>query len=140
MLKAIAELLERRAALAARQEEIKLEIVEIDENLIALDRVLVLLDPSYRPSAPAKRRTKTIERYFGRGELSDATLAIPRDAKEPLTVADCAAAIVRAKALPDDTLGRVKANVAATLTTLVKRDRVRRLHNGDGHTVHWEIA
>lgn len=67
-------------------------------------------------------------------------MAVLRDAAEPLTAADCAAAIVRAKALPDDALGRVKANVAATPTHPSKRNRVRRLHNGDGRAVHWEIA
>ena len=74
MSEAIAELLEKRAALAARQEEIRTEIARLGEDLAARDRVLSLLDPSYRPSAPAKRRTKTSERHFGRGELSDATL------------------------------------------------------------------
>ena len=139
MSEAFEELLEKRAALAARQEEIKAENARLDEDLAALDHVLSLLDPSYRPSAPAKRRTRKVERHFGRGELSDATLAILRDAEEPLTAADCVAAIVGSKTLPEDALVHVKGSVTTTLTNLSKRNRVRRVHNGDGRKVVWEI-
>jgi hypothetical protein len=50
MTKAFTELLDKRAEFGARHDDLKAEIAKIDEDIAALDRVLVLLDPSYQPA------------------------------------------------------------------------------------------
>jgi hypothetical protein len=66
-------------------------------------------------------------------------LEILRDAGDPVTVALGAEKLAAAKGIPSAMLPRLKANVAATVTHLSKRKRVRRCHNGDGRSVLWEI-
>jgi hypothetical protein len=139
MTKAFTELLDKRAEFAAHQDGLKAEIAKIGEDIAALDRVLVLLDPSYQPANGTKRRRRSNGIGFSRGELSEGVLEVMRDPGDPMTVAQCAEELATLKGIPTELLPRLKANVAATLTHLAKRKRIRRSHNGDGRTVHWQV-
>jgi hypothetical protein len=132
------ELLDKRAELAARRDTLKADLAKLDDDLLGLDRVLALFDPDYQP-ATGRRRRKTGD-GFSRGELSEGILEALRDASEPITVAQCAEALAERKGIPAENLTRFKANVSAAMTYLAKRNRVRRIHNGDGRNVAWEVA
>jgi hypothetical protein len=131
------ELLDKRAELAARRDTLKADLAKLDDDLLALDRVLALFDPDYQPATG--RRPRKIGGGFSRGELSEGILEALRDASEPITVAQCAEALAERKGIPAGDLARFKANVSAAMTYLTKRNRVRRVH-GDGRNVAWEVA
>jgi hypothetical protein len=138
--KTFTQLFDKRAELATRRDGLKAEIAKIDEDIGALDRVLALLDPSYQPANAPKRRRRASSLGFSRGELSEGILEALRDASAPITVAQCAEALAERKGIPAGDLTCFKSNVSAAMTYLAKRDRVRRIYNGDGRNVAWDIA
>lgn len=119
-----------RSDFSAGRDGFKAEIAKIDEDIAALDRVLAL-DPSYQPANASKPRKRASSLGFSRGELSAGILEALRSASEPITVAECAEALAVRKGIPGDDLARFKVNVSAAMTYLAKRDRVRRIHNGE---------
>lgn len=139
MSKVVDELLHRRSDLAERQAFIRAEIAKIDQDLAAVDRVLGLLDPAYQTNTAKKRASPSSGTGLSRGELSECILEVLRD-HDSVSAAECAELIAAMKAIPATTLPRLKTNVGTALAYLATRDRVRRVSDGEGRSVHWQIA
>lgn len=137
------ELLYRRSGLLARKKELRAEIKTIDGDIVAIERVLRILDPNALALEPPRpRRRKTADGLFADGELTTGTLTALRDLGKPSTSAECAAALVASKGIPADDrrMPEITNRVSSSLNDLTKKGRVRRLGNGDGRTVLWEVA
>ena len=139
-----AELLDRRKAMLARKRELKIEMKSLEKDLVALDHVLRMLNPSLSCLQPeAKPRRKLVGGLFGQGEVTNGILEALREFDRPATSIECASVLATSKGIPegDIRLNEITSRVSAILNDLTRRGRVRRAGgNGEGRTNLWEIA
>ncbi len=146
------ELKRKRAELKERLQELTREQVEVQAQIGALDRVIGIYDPGYAPSdAPPPRgrprkddnmsvaEVKTLMKGLNKRQ---AVLEILREAREPLTTADCAAKLAAqiGLAVSHAQVSYIANKVSAVLDQLANNDRVRHAGMVDGRRYLWEIA
>jgi hypothetical protein len=111
------ELQERRQERADRCRELKAELTEVKREIIALDEVLLMLEPPYRAEAvrPNRRGSSTAV-PFQRGAMPASALDALSIIGRPTSSADCVRAMLDAKGIADDE--PLQAQIAARVTTL----------------------
>ena len=116
---AVAALVRKCAELAGEIEAALARVARQRAELVHLDAVIRLLDPTAEPEAirPKVPRNNGCD-WFGRGELARMAFDALRDAPKPLSAVDIARAVLTRKGMePGDVaaLRRVKNMVDATL-------------------------
>lgn len=135
------ELLTRRQRLVAHCRALKTELTKAKRGIGALDAVLRMESPDYKPDAPAaNHRPGGSQVYFGHGQLVAAALEALRTMEGPASATDCARLILTDRGMPDTELSRLSTKVASTFGQKAATGQVERINNGDGRSVLWRIA
>jgi hypothetical protein len=135
------ELVRKRREIIARRRDLKAELTKLARDVAAVDRVLVMLDPDYRP----ERSHTNVRRIsqpspFGFGEMTEAALDALRRLGRPVSAAECAKAMLEAKQISDaQVVLKLTSKVAAVFAQKATLGQLRRSSNGDGRHVLWEI-
>jgi hypothetical protein len=90
----------KRAEISGHIHDLEKCVARQRANLANLDATIKLFSPGTNPDANPPKRPYRRTRYFAHNELSRLTQAALRTASRPLTSAEIAAAIVRAKGMP----------------------------------------
>lgn len=128
--------------MVGRRRDLKTELTKLAREIAALDRVLCLQDPAYRPEAArTNQRRGSGPNLFGFGEMTSAALGALRRLERPASVAECAKAMLESKQIFDDQgVTKLASKVSAVFAQKAVTGQVRRVGNGDGRQVLWEIA
>jgi len=138
------ELVRRRRDMVARRRELKAELTKLASDITAIDRVLLLLDPAYKPEAArvTPPRLKSTTNPFAHGEMTPAALEALRLRGKPATSAEVAATMLERKGLAPD--GTCHPGLAAKVTSVfiakAEAGQIRRVGNGDSRQVLREVA
>lgn len=138
------ELVSRRRDMVARRRALKAEMTKLASDITAIDRVMTMLDPAYVPEANRANRKRSTgsSKLFGWGEMTPAALEALRLVGKPATSAEVAAAIMAGKGVgaDDDTQAELAGKVTSAFVAKAASGQVRRVGNGDGKQVLWEVA
>jgi hypothetical protein len=147
------ELKRKRGEIFDRLVEVRETQASLEAQMIALDQVIAIYEPSYAPAGSVtgtkirNKRQKSpdtieIDTLLGSIEPTSAVLEILREASTPLTTADCAVRLLQRLGIDkgDPRTGRVATRLSATLDQLMKKSRVRHAGKFDGTRNLWEIA
>jgi hypothetical protein len=138
------ELLETRRGLVASRRELKAKLTGLARDITALDRVLLILDPDYRPEAGRgnRRGGATPNTPFKHGEMSSAALDALRLLKRPASTSETATAMLERKGIANDPEmhALVVSRVSAVFAQKAASGQLRRVQNGDARQARWEIA
>ena len=143
MSAAKSELVDCRHGLVAQRRELKAELTKLAQGIAALDKVLLMLDPNYKPEAGyANRRGTAGGSPFSHGETTTLALAALRDIGRPATATECAQAMLTSKGVPADEAvqERIASRVVALFAHKADAGQVRRVGTNGGRHVLWEIA
>jgi hypothetical protein len=131
----------KRAEISGHIHDLEKRIARQRVALANLDATIRLFSPGINPdSIPAKRPYRRT-RYFGRNELSRLVMDALRLATGPLTAADIATAVMRAKgaAMDDEAFKAIiTARALGVLRGLAKRGEVVRA--GTSRNAQWALA
>lgn len=135
----VEELKAKKAEFEERLKVIRAEAADLTSKMAALDAVIQIYDPDTAVAKPIRSPRPSL---LGKINKRQALLEILRQAAEPQSTANCAAALARASAeeLSATDMARLTSSVSAALDTLVKQGRVRRVETIDGHRWLWGIA
>jgi predicted RNA-binding Zn ribbon-like protein len=135
----VQELQAKKAELEDRLKAIRAEAADLTAKMAALDAVIQIYKPDTAVAKPSRNPKPSLLAKINKRQ---ALLEILRQAAEPQSTADCAAALTRSSAevLSGKDMTRLTSSVSAALDTLVKQGRVRRVETIDGHRWLWEIA
>lgn len=129
------ELLEKRRGLVENRRALKTKLTELSRDMAAVDRVLLMLDPAYKPPAThANRRGPPgMDHPFRHGEMTAAALEALRTLARPASTAECATAMLERKVLAGDTAlhAQVVSRVSTVFAQKAAGGQVRRVSNGD---------
>lgn len=139
------DLIGKRRELVARRREIKGELTRLAGDITAIDRVLRILDPEYRPEAalrPGRPSRGELPSPFARGEMGPATLDALRSLDRAVTSSECASAMLaKCGILADEKmLAQITNSVSAVLAQKAERGLVARAGNGQGRQVLWKAV
>lgn len=141
---AMDELLEKRHGLVEDRRALKTKLTELSRDMAAVDRVLLMLDPTSNPPAGhANRRTPTgTDHAFKHGEMTAATLEALRTLAGPASTAECATAMLERKGMASDTAlhAQIVSRVSTVFAQKAATGQIRRVSNGDARQVRWEVA
>jgi hypothetical protein len=114
----------KRAEISGHIHDLEKRIARWRANLANLDATIKLFSPGANPDAIPPKRAYRRTRYFAHNELSRLTQDALRTASGPLTSAEIAGAVMRAKGMPaGDAV--FKAIVAARALTVLRRLTMR---------------
>lgn len=144
---------DKRAALEERLATLSAEMAETQRQMAAIDTVIAMYDPDWKPATAVARRRKpkteagmAFDAALGGVNKRQAVLSVLRDADHPLSTAECAAEIAARNgiAADDRVLPIIGNRISAVLDALRKTGRVRHADDGEdrapGHKRLWEIA
>ena len=142
------ELKRKRTELISEVEELAHRIDTIKKQVSAIDQVIAIYDPAHTaPSAARAERKRSRQEIPIPIELTKLNktaeiLEVLREAREPLSSADCTSRIAAKHgiAADDPALPRFVTHVSAGLNSLMKRSRVRQVGSLDGRKHLWEVA
>lgn len=139
------ELIGKRRELVARRRELKSELTRLAGDITALDRVLRILEPEYRPEAllkPSRPSRGGLPSPFAKGEMAAAALNALRSFDRPASSSECASAMLAERGILADEkiLLQVTNSVSALLAQKAERGLVARAGNGQGRQVLWRVA
>ena len=138
------ELLEKRRGLVEDRRALKAKLTKLSRDVAAVDHVLLLLDPTYKPEAEhANRRGFAgADHPFKHGEMTAAALEALRALAKPASTAECATAMLERRGLASDTAlhAQVVSRVSTVFAQKAAAGQIRRVSNGDARQVRWEIA
>jgi hypothetical protein len=130
----------KRAEIGGYIHDLEKRIARQRANLANLDATIKLFSPGTNPDAIPPKRAYRRTRYFAHNELSRLTQDALRTASGPLTSAEIAAAVVRAKGMPpgDAAFKQIVAGRALTvLRRLVKRGAA--VKSGSSRNAQWAL-
>jgi hypothetical protein len=131
----------KRAEISGYIHDVEKRIARHRLALANIDATIRLFSPSTNPDAILPKRPYRRTRYFAHNELSCLVMDALRLASGPITAADIAAAIMRAKgaAKDDDALKAVIAErVLVILRRLIKRGEA--VKTGTSRDAKWAVA
>lgn len=144
------ELKRKRADIDIQIEVLRRQIVVLEQQQAAFDVVIRTYEPDYAPAAtsgsvPRRRKgdgADGISALFKNIDRRSFTLRTLRQARRPITTAECALAFAREVGLEqnDPRLGQIGNRFSQVLDQLAKAYRVRRAGMADGHRHLWEVA
>ncbi len=138
-------LLAKRREFITRRRTLKGELTGLAADISAIDRVLGMLDPDYRPEAPVRSvqiRPAAAGNPFPRGGMVVAMLNALRKMAKPVTSVECAEAMLASGGFDADadTLAAIANRVSALLAQKAASGQVERAGNGQGRQLLWRIA
>ena len=142
----IEELKGKRTAIEAEVLEAEARIKVLREDMAAIDRVIRIYDPSQAPVVPRPKRTRAVSAALPEAlatmNKTAAILDVLREAGRPLSTAECINIIADRHQVELDpaTQDKFTTHVSASLSSLVKRGRVRHAGTIEGNKRLWEIA
>ena len=136
----LVDLTAKRRALVDRRRALKAELTGLARDIPALDHVLRMVDPEYRPEAPRPNKSRPGKLPFAHGEMTTVALDTLRRIGRPVSAADCARALMEDRNLSDNLHQPIANRFSALFAQKAASGQVRRVANGDGHHVKWEIA
>jgi hypothetical protein len=142
----IEELKGKRTAIEVEVLEAEARIKALREDMAAIDRVIRIYDPSQAPAEVRPKRKRavsaTLPEALAKTNKTAAILDVLREAGRPLTTAECIDIIVDRHQVELDpaTQDKFTTQVSASLSSLVKRGRVRHAGTMEGNKRLWEIA
>lgn len=143
----IEELKGKRTAIEADVLEAETRIKVLREDMAAIDRVIRIYDPSQAPAIahrPKRQRgtSTALPEDLARVNKTAEILAVLREAGRPLSTAECISIIADRHQVELDpaTHDKFTTHVSASLSSLVKRGRVRHAGTTEGNKRLWEIA
>jgi len=110
----------KRAEISGHIHDLEKRIARQRANLANLDATIKLFSPGTNPDAIPPKRPYRRTRYFARNELSRLTQDALRTASGPLTSAEIAAAVMKAKEMPPGDAA-FKGIVAERVLTVMRR-------------------
>jgi hypothetical protein len=131
----------KRAEISGHVHDLEKRIARQRANLANLDATIKLFSPGTNPDSIPPKRAYRRTRYFARNELSRLTQDTLRTASGPLTSAEIAAAVMRAKGMPsgDAAFKEIVAGRALTvLRRLTKRGGV--IKHGTSRNAQWALC
>jgi hypothetical protein len=141
---AVDELQEKRRGLVEDRRALKTKLTALSRDMAAVDRVLLMLDPTSKPQAPrANRRSPAgADTPFKHGEMTAAALEALRTLARPASSSECATAMLERKGLESDTTlhAQVVSCVSTVFAQKAAAGQIRRVSNGDARQVRWEVA
>ncbi len=138
----ISALVRKRAELAGEIEAAQGRAAQLRSDLLHLDAVIMLFDPTMVPGRIAAKRKRTSKQnhWFGPGELARSVLDTLRAAGAPLSIAEVAERIMARKGL-DAGDKRVRDAIDSAVGGYLRRRRpavVERI--GDRRGLRWRVA
>jgi len=131
----------KRAEISGHIHDLEKRIARQRANLANLDATIKLFSPGTNPDAIPPKRTYRRTRYFAHNELSRFTQDTLRTASGPLTSAQIATAVMRAKEMPsgDAAFKEIVADrVLSVLRRLAKRGTA--VKSGTSRNAQWALA
>lgn len=139
-MSALVDLAAKRRALVDRRRALKAELTGLARDISALDHVLRLVDPEYRPEAHRSNKSRPGKLPFAHGEMITVALDTLRRIGRSMSAADCARVLIDDRNLSDELHQSMANRFSALFAQKAASGQVRRVANGDGHHVKWEIA
>lgn len=143
------ELKEKRAELTGRAEKLLAELEETQEAITALDRVIVIYDPKWRPDSGNRSRRNAnkskvateLNAVLGKTNRRQVVLDVLR-VLGPATCAACTQAFAERFNIPngDPKYRLLNDIVSKNLSSLEAHGRVRGTQPEEGRRKIWEIA
>lgn len=152
MVEVVDELKAKLAEIDAKMEELRREIVILDDQKAAFEKVIKFYDPAFELAAPRSvtRRASSSETASGRvTELLKGrnnrhiVLDILRRSERPTTTAEIAERFASEADLGREAVrleSALTSRFSATLNSLVKQGLVRQTGTSDGRRHLWEIS
>ena len=142
------ELKRKRAKLLGEADQLSRRIEAIKKQVSAIDQVIAIYDPPHTAPSVAKAERKRSRQEFSipveltKLNKTAEILEVLREAREPLSSADCTSRIAAKHGIAADDLAlpRFVTHVSAGLNSLMRRNRVRQVGTIDGRKHLWEIA
>jgi hypothetical protein len=130
----------KRAEISGYIRDLEKRIARQRANLANLDATIKLFSPDANPDAIPPKRPYRRTRYFAHNELSRLTQDALRTASGPLTSAEIATAVMRAKGMPADDAA-FKEIVTARALTLLRRlaKRGTAVKHGTSRDAKWAL-
>jgi hypothetical protein len=131
----------KRAEISGHIHDLEKRIARQRANLGNLDATIRLFSPGTNPDAIPPKRPYRRTRYFAHNELSRLTQDVLRTASRPLTSAEIAGAVMRAKGMPSDDAA-FKEIVADRVVTVLRRlaKRAEVVKSGTSRNAQWALA
>lgn len=132
------ELKTKRAEIGERIEAIRKKIAEMERQQAALDAAIAIYEPEYA-AAPRSHRVgrkanlnSALSKVFTGIDRLSFVLRTLREAGRPITISECANALVKEVGLlsDDPRLRQIGNRVSQVLDQLAKANRVRRARSG----------
>jgi hypothetical protein len=131
----------KRAEISGHIHDLEKRIARQRANLANLDATIKLFSPDTNPDAIPPKRAYRRTRYFARNELSRLTQDALRTASGPLTSAEIAAAVMRAKEMPSGDVAFKEIVMARALTVLRRlAKRGAAMKSGTSRNVRWALV
>ncbi|WP_196223094.1 hypothetical protein, partial [Roseibium sp. RKSG952] len=145
------ELKDKRAELTARAEELATEMAETQAHLVALDKVIAIYDPDWKPekantrrvrNAPKSKNAEELDTLLGSLNRRQTALETLRILGKPSTTAECTQLFADRLGIleGDPKIALLTDVVTKVLCGLERLERVRSSLLGDRHRKFWEIA
>jgi len=128
----------KRAEISGHIHDLEKRVARQRTNLANLDATIKLFSPGMNPDSIPPKRAYRRTRYFAHNELSRLTQDALRTASGPLTTAEIAATVIRAKEMPsgDAVFKEIVADrVLTVLRRLCKRGTV--VKHGTSRNAQW---
>ncbi len=147
------ELKQKRAALAERLQQLERDRVDIQEQMGALDRVILSYEPDYQASSLTRpergRRSRKANPSSSEAKAAmngvnkrQAVLEVLRKAGDPISVNDCAAKFAAKLGIASEpaNLSDIAHLLSAVLAQLTNAGRVRQSGPFEWRKHLWEVA
>lgn len=131
----ISGLVKKKSALLGEADHIKTQLKTIEQDIVALDRSILLFDPEFDTRSVRTTKHKPIDRLFRHGELTATVLDVLKAASSPLRDIEIAEKTSEKLEVGQD----ISANVRGSLYALHNKGAVRKVTDGPDAYLRWEI-
>jgi hypothetical protein len=137
---AVPFLVRLHADLGGQILENRKEAKRLADAMMHVEAVIKIFDPDYSVRRIAPKRRQLTNPWFKRGTLFRAALNVLREATEPLTVAQTAAAVMTAKGIKDATT-RQRQGIEAGIRSCLEKNAGKTVQRaGEGHPMRWSVT
>ncbi len=131
----VSGLVKKKSALLGEADHIKTQLKAIEQDIVALDRSILLFDPEFDTRLVRITKHKPIDRLFRHGELTTAVLDVLKTADTPLRDIEVAERTSEKLEIGQD----ISTNVRGSLYALHNKGAVRKVTDGPDAYLRWEI-
>lgn len=95
----VSQLITKRQELVGEFAHYQRKVFELEEQILAIDKAVILFDPKIRPKEFRPKRFSGKKRYFSHGEALVLIYDLLREAGEPVATIEIVKAIIQKKGL-----------------------------------------